>query len=82
VIEAECGSRFAAESSSKMAALDPDSSLDNFRDDLLAYLAKRLGVPREIALSTLGEWLLHYERTHVLIDGRAATGSPGSGERR
>ncbi|MDF3068333.1 MAG: hypothetical protein K0R38_3934 [Polyangiaceae bacterium] len=65
-----------------MAALHPDSSVDGFRDDLLAYLAKRLGVPREIALSTLGEWLLHYERTHVLIDGRVATGNPGSGEGR
>lgn len=65
-----------------MAALDPDSSVNSFREDLVTYLAERLGVPREIALSTLGEWLLHYERTHLLLGGSVATGDSRSGERR
>lgn len=50
-----------------MAAVNPDPTADDFREDLVAYLAKRLGVPREVALSTLGDWLLHFERTHVLL---------------
>ena len=48
-----------------MAARDADPTSDPFRDELVAYLAKRLGVPHEVALSTLGDWLLDFERTHA-----------------
>ncbi len=49
-----------------MDARDADPTVDLFRDELVAFLAKRLGVPHEVALSTLGDWLLDFERTHVL----------------
>ena len=49
-----------------MAARDADPTLDPFREDLVAYLAKRLGVPDHVALSMLGDWLLDFEPAHVL----------------
>ena len=45
-----------------MDASDKDQTNEPFRDDLVAYLAKRLGVSHEVARSTLGDWLLHFER--------------------
>jgi hypothetical protein len=49
-----------------MQARDPDPTEDISPDDLVAYLAKRLGVSDDVALSTLGDWLLDFEPTHVL----------------
>lgn len=51
-----------------MAARDADPTVDAFRDELVAFLAKRLGVPHEVALSTLGDWLLDFQRTHALLE--------------
>jgi hypothetical protein len=51
-----------------MVARDADPTVDPCRDDLVAYLAKRLGVPHDVALSMLGDWLLDFERTHVLAE--------------
>ena len=48
-----------------MTARDGDPTADPFRYDLVDYLAKRLGVPHEVALSTLGDWLVDFERTYV-----------------
>ncbi len=48
-----------------MAARDAEPTGDPFRDELVAYLAMRLGVPHDVALATLGDWLLDFERTHV-----------------
>jgi hypothetical protein len=49
-----------------MAARDADPTFDPFREDLVAYLAERLGVPHDVALSMLGDWLLDFERAHML----------------
>ena len=46
-------------------ALRAEPTFDALRDDLVTFLAKRLGVPPEVALSTLGDWLLDFERTRV-----------------
>jgi hypothetical protein len=51
-----------------MDARDADPTTDVFRDELVAFLAKRLGVPHEVALSTLGDWLLDFERTHARLE--------------
>ena len=48
-----------------MAARDADPTFDPFREDLVAYLAKRLGGPDDVALSMLGDWLLDFERAHL-----------------
>ena len=48
-----------------MAARDADPTFDPFRDDLVAYLAERLGVPHDVALSMLGDWLLDCERAQL-----------------
>ena len=44
-----------------MTDSDPDLAFDTFRDDLVAYLARRLEVSHEIALATLGDWLVTFE---------------------
>ena len=49
-----------------MAARDADPIFDPFREDLVEYLALRLGVPHDVALSMLGDWLLDFERAHPL----------------
>ena len=48
-----------------MAARDADPTPDPFREDLVAYLAERLCVPHDVALSMLGDWLLDFERAHM-----------------
>jgi len=48
-----------------MDARDAEPPIDAAGDELIAFLSKRLGVPHEVALSTLGDWLLDFERTHV-----------------
>lgn len=37
-----------------------ESDFDVFRDDFLLYLAARLGVTRDAALSYLGDWLIAF----------------------
>jgi hypothetical protein len=52
-----------------MAARAPDPTFDPFREDLVDYLAKRLDVPHDVALSMLGDWLLDRERRPMRGDG-------------
>jgi hypothetical protein len=40
---------------------------DQSRDDLVTYLAERLGVSREAALVTLGDWLVDFERVRDCV---------------
>jgi hypothetical protein len=51
-----------------MIARTADPTFDPFRDELVAFLAQRLGVSPEVALSTLGDWLLNFESRHQLIE--------------
>ena len=48
-----------------MTGRDAEPPVDAIRDDLIAYLAKRLGVSHDVALSTLGNWLVDFERAQV-----------------
>lgn len=50
-----------------MVARDADPAGDGFREELVAFLAKRLGVSHDVALSTLGDWLIEFERTHAVV---------------
>ncbi|HEX2877789.1 MAG TPA: hypothetical protein VHP33_41350 [Polyangiaceae bacterium] len=38
-----------------------DNDFDAFREDFVVYLAARLGVSREAALSYLGDWLIAFK---------------------
>jgi hypothetical protein len=38
---------------------------DELHDDLVTYLAQRLNVPPDVALATLGEWLVAFEPKHA-----------------
>lgn len=38
-----------------------ENDFDAFRDDFVAYLAVRLGVSRDTALSYLGDWLIAFQ---------------------
>ncbi|HYQ17996.1 MAG TPA: hypothetical protein VEQ58_19620 [Polyangiaceae bacterium] len=51
-----------------MPNTEPDSDFDLFRYDLVAYLALRFGVSNEVALSTLGDWLMSVESRLALVD--------------
>ena len=54
---------------------DSDQALDGGRYDLVAHLAKRLGIPQEVALETLGDWLVSFQPKHASID-RADSSAP------
>lgn len=38
-----------------------ESDFDAFRDDFVVYLAVRLGVSKDTALSYLGDWLIAFQ---------------------
>ena len=42
--------------------ISAESDFDAFHDDFVLYLAGRLGVSRDAALTCLGDWLLAFKR--------------------
>ena len=50
-----------------MTDSNPDLAFDAFRDDLVAYLARRLGVSHAVALATLGNWLVTFEPVRASV---------------
>lgn len=50
-----------------MIDFDSDQTFDVFRDDLVSYLAQKLGVPNDVALETLGDWLVRFQPQHAAV---------------
>ncbi len=46
-----------------MAESDPPPTSEPPHDDLIAFLAGRLGISHELTLIALGDWLRDFERT-------------------
>lgn len=61
------GSRFAPRRGA-MTDRPAEPTFDPFRDELVTFLAQRLGVSPEVALSTLGDWLLNFEATDQRLE--------------
>ena len=63
-----------------MATADADQVFDAFRYDLVGYLAQRLDMPQEIALQTLGDWLVDFRPKHVALEPAASAVPPDDDE--
>ena len=63
-----------------MADSEADKTFDVFRYDLVEYLARRLGIPREVALRTLGDWLVYFRPEHAADDGADLSQPPGDAD--
>jgi hypothetical protein len=60
-----------------------DTDFESFRDDFVLYLASRLGVSKEIALSYLGDWLIAFQaEPHPALVARALAEDRAEASRR
>ena len=62
-----------------MVSSKPEKGDDGLRHDLVAYLAQRLGTSHEMALRTLGDWLVDFKPRHAARDHVAQHVPPDGG---